>query len=217
MKIYADNNTKTPFDEYIGKEIWVLCDYVETSSAYRSYVRFLKKVVQQSYTLFYVNVIFTSTFDREDNDTLLSMSFDTTVTLAKNIRPIEPFTTFTTQQLFPNYAFKSARSRFDEFIGQPVWIKISNFEMGTLYVKILDRNKNVVTCESIDSEYVDDFEYDDQFRSPSTYVDDFCFQIDGFEICNPLEILTDDEMQEILEYNDRVWLEGWEAEYGEEE
>ena len=212
MKIYATvYNTIRSDSEFLGKDIWVRCLLYPKEYPTPGYARFLKYTATQQGGIVEVN--FLSDFDLGPMSHFTDRGKCTQAVITKEystdkILIYTPVETITTFELLPLYKSNSI-DVFEEFVGQDVWIKsrVRNTKYES-YIKVIKITDNYMICNNIGTEwvYIDDIYDDDLAIRPSEQISpENLYHLDYWEVVEPLDILTDGEMQELLEDNDRLW------------
>lgn len=208
MKIYAygvpDMNIPTPFDQYVGQDVWVLCRL--TYSYKDFYIRFLDKHV----SYFTVNSIFPADMDnlragKIPNDKIRKLLTKTDTMFAKNLEIVEPLTVIPSAEILPNIEqYETTESIVDRYVGKDLWVKITvgkTMISQHRYMKFTNKDGFYVSGPAIRAEYIDyheGFDPDEDVYStmhpwrPSRY------HIDDITVPTPVQVLTTEEVEEEL-------------------
>ena len=142
-----------------------------------------------------------------DTDKLPVSGFtnDTCGFYLSNIHIHEPVTTYTTAELFglDNDAHKKP---FIRAAGKDIWVLASGPKLGWAYVKVLDANDpDRIYVDTIPEEYV--YPDPDSFLeyNPYSMIEERDIPWSEIQAYMPLEILTQDEMDEALEKAEEVY------------
>lgn len=207
---------KTPFDKFIGKDIWVLCDIKKTYSRdIRAYIRV--------YEIDSENDIECTVIPESEIPKMAEwhiwyatkqMNNAEYIDLNK-VTIVKPLTTKTSQEICPEYV--NDVSELMEFVGTGYWIKVlfteSYFNFET-FIKILSAEGKYITYQSIRADVLAGDIYEKwDFTSAVEYMEDV-EEVNAYnvKICRPLEMMSDEEMQEEI---DRIgaevaeWEDAW--------
>lgn len=209
MKIYAADKPLpiTPFDEYIGKDLWVKCTLFHEDTVFL-YVRFLDKFwfTLPSGT---EKPVLHVTYIPEREVNLLRRTYpigfaDTVMVLLNQIHMVEPVEVISTERL---YEYAEKRDLIHSIAGTDIWVEAyDGYSDG--FVNIHKIEKDVVTYSIIGNEWLEDIERQVEFRQG-----DYNFilkhldqpehlhkkYIDGISIYEPINMLTAEEIREMLE------------------
>ena len=242
MKVYSkskfsvDKEVPTEFDNYIGKDIWVLC-VSDINDNWRRYCRFTEKDVKDfNDGRGPVALVSYNCLSFEDVNKLPNMSkaqVRNTLTkvysdYAPHLKIVRPMSVLTKQDLDTvlgdSSEYETFDSVIDKYVGKGYWIKGRLFVsgMGTagreVYMCPLVKRGHYIALYWIDKYYIEDHDELDPDENTYSMMHPWrpsSFHIDEIDICQPLEILTSEEVAEELdkcpEYED------YEEEYEEDE
>lgn len=207
---------KTLFDKFVGKDIWVLCDIKKTYSRdIRAYIRVYEIDSENDIEC---TVIPESEIPKmaEWHIWYVTKQMNNTEYIDLNkVTIVKPLTTKTSQEICPEYV--NDVSELMEFVGTGYWVKVlfteSYFNFET-FIKILSAEGKYITYQSIRADVLAGDIYEKwDFTSAVEDMDDI-EEVNAYnvKICRPLEILSDDEIQEEI---DRIGAEvaEWEDEW----
>lgn len=234
MKIYAygvpDKDIPTPFDQYIGQDIWVKCEYTYRHDAFQFYARFVsKKVLNFGDGRDLVSLSFNRLLPKEvhalrhgnvSDEQIRKLITSTESVYADNIKLVQPVDTITSKYILKHMdTYELTESILDKYIGKDVWIKarftVQHSIYRTVYLKVLSKQDYYVTFQYIDSGYIDEqwgFDPDEDVYSMMHPWRPSRCHIDDIIISTPVEAYTSEEIEEMLslcpEYiDDEVELE----------
>ena len=210
MKIYCSEQPHSVFDPYVGKNVWVKVKCLFGAKRV-CYIRILDYYDYYGELCIHCNYFMVDT--TQDVLTMLRRKVPSSGTTLRidELELIEPVETLSGDQVFLN-----RRGGFipDTFIGQPIWIKCNRIASWTdYYVKVLSQVQDVLECDLISVHEVDDYVYEGYDTNPPS--DAIChgkYFSDVFAPYEPYDILTDEELHEIVAENDRIYWEGYQAE-----
>ena len=100
----------------------------------------------------------------------------------------------------------------DKFIGKPYFVLCWNDDdslfnyFDFIYVRFSENiDEDNVGCEYVPAYFVEDYQYDPDDQYPSNYCNVGIYPKSVFEIADPLEILSIEELQELLEQADKEY------------
>ena len=207
MKIYAANipDFKTEFDEYIGKDVFVKCIMYEDPV----YVRFLSKSYYAYADGRTIPIVKVSYFDagylsRYQQTTpkwpYLNDLGDTKNVALTKIRLDTPLTVIPIKDL---YGELPVRRILPDFVGTDIWIhSYTSYEN---YIRVLAIDDGMVKFNWLDMTQLETIENGVQITPGEKDALDDVFSavnykfIDGIQIYEPLEMLTTDEITEMIE------------------
>ena len=230
MKIYATTSS-SDLNSFLGKDIWVKCwcvppgcvdseddPFVPEQDGELGYARFIEirkggSLPDYQYDLVDFNWI------PEDDIRHLAELDDRDVRFLLTVRKKQfprGFTIVTPLDAIPTSELPVITSegidKFDQFIGKELWIKVSAYGSFPKYIRPIARDEYYLRYNKVDSGYID--------HNYATEPDDIDYflkvqqesHVDTLTILKPLEILTTDEILDILE-NNPIYNEGddWEG------
>ena len=215
MKIYAKSiqNISTPFDEFVGQDIWVRCyfDYGNFPVIpVIGFARFLSKEFRGDDVIFSLNFISDRDLSPESCFNARGkkhISVITQVVEAGKLVLVQPVYTCTTETLLSDYQSADPKT-FEDFVGTDVWVLVRNhYGPYKYYIKVLSCNKHIMTCNIIDDDLVDAYEYgsEDYYKRPSECIKTTVVHTDTYEICEPLCVLGQEDIEDYLAYSDSIW------------
>ena len=225
MRIYSsDENVSTPFDEYIGKDVWVSC--LEANKYQERYVRFLSKDFDRGGDVFLTcNSVPAYCFDGYNNYSqydILEYAREVHLIYPDCIELSEPVIEMTSDELYDVWddTRDNAIKDLSDAVGQNIWIKVyEKWNNRIYYMNILDNNNGVISYKYIDHEYVEDYDYFNYYSNctekPSEAILEDFSHIDAWKIYEPVEAMSDDEFKEIIAKNDENFSNGYMDEFGE--
>jgi hypothetical protein len=219
MKVYANStpDTESILSSYIGKDVWLRCMF----TAYHKYpeVGYIRVIGSFDYAgkvMFWVNRI--TDRDLGHGEFVPAYKPKGQCNNALEIRSISPdmltilspIQTITTQDLLPGYE-PTDPAQFTRYVGRNVWVKVCHKYCDWIesYINIKDISNGVISCDEIGADQVEDYEYDDQPTCPGESFERVTYCVDFLEICQPLEVYGDADLDEIIRENDKIWEEGW--------
>ena len=225
MKIYSNDNintTSTPFDQFVGKNIWVRCIYSHGTSDDFVYVRFLdREEWGYEQVLFDVSLVDPERLERyrshrEYYDGVSELSFiENKRIIALYLTLVSPVQIHTTEELFKlsDGELGEGGRILDRFSRTNVWFLatflVGNDTSGGYYVHITKKQGDVLTVEYIASCYVDYTYESGDYQPPSDYIENCTIHVDSLRVVEPLEILTDEEFAEQMDANDEAFENGY--------
>ena len=118
-----------------------------------------------------------------------------------------PLATFTTEELFGIDA-GATQAAFKRFQGKPYWVLATGPYIGYTYVKVLETTTKYLYADTISDDYV---HYErDSFSEypPSEMSKTQNISWDNIQLYQPIDILSEDEMNELLAEADTLYEEG---------
>lgn len=232
MKIYAnDTATTTPFDPYVGKNVWVRClrSYVNKNES--EYIRFLgRHDWGNGHIVFDVSYIDVERLERYRNERYMYgprnefSLVETKQVAAIYLELVEPVQILTTEELFnlDEDALGEDSRMLDKLAKNELWFMatlLTGDDAGNdMYVKITEKTGDIMSIDFIHPCYVDDYSYDNgDWQPPSYYMDSCTINVDSIKVIEPLEVLTTTEFQEKLDESDDIFETGYNAEQEEED
>lgn len=219
MKVYANSvpDTESILSSYIGKDVWLRC---ASAKIYKyqefGYIRVISQVDYGGHPMFRCNMI----TDRElGHGGYVSPykpkgqcrnALDIRLISPSDLTIVFPVEEISTEELLPGYEPVDP-AQFARFIGKNVWVKVCQKYCDWIkcYINITDISNGIISCDEIGAEQIEDYEYDDQPAPPGESFESVTYCIDFLEICHPVEIYGDADLNEIIEENDKIWEEGW--------
>lgn len=212
MKIYANQIrcNYTVFDPFVGLDVWVRCYLAGGSFTEIGYARFLNKETSSSGT--YFNLNFISERDLA-SDSLFNakgknfISLSTQTVSEVQVTLVSPVTTRTTKELLPEYQ-SIDHNLFADFVGTNMWVKVKKrYNPYRYYIKVLSCDDLTMSINVVDDVLIDCAvdEIGEYMKCPSKYIKHEIVYIETFEICQPLTVLGQDDIDDLLAYADTVW------------
>ena len=233
MKIFAAETageTVTPFDQFVGKNIWVFCKTTYGTQAYPVYVRFLSRHdYGLGHVVFDVSMLDWDRLDRYRNNSSLygprdEFSFVENKRISANyLRLPSKVKTLTTEELFQiTESLGEDSHMLNRLASRHCWFKATIITGDTYnseyYVKIHAKTGDIIELEYIDPMYVDDYSYETgEFEEPSSHMENCTLNVDSIKLVEPIEVLTDEEMDEMLHDNDVAFEDGYWADQEDDE
>lgn len=223
MRIYCNQSTDTnELTQFIGQDAWVTCINIPTETVV--YVKIYGQPNAGS-GIFRGNVISQGAARRINNpDNCTDWQRRQAITCIINVnmndfRVLHPLQVYTTAELFPSYTTYS--KDLARFIGKDLWVKVFDLSSrgfnDTYYICIKRRVGDIIEFCNIKSSLLD---YDadegyfdsDEFSYWTNGLDFVDFDhIDNYQLWDPPEVLTTEELMEILA-TQQERLERFEAE-----
>lgn len=208
MKIYADSSidTSTPFDEFVGKDIWVR---VQCTFGNRLiiYVRFIERTVGTPIS-FLCNWVLAQKYDAGK---LRNLDYNSRKFFASDLELLSPVTSLSSADLFYDSEIDSTKTLelFSRLVGKDLYILAEDQRLcAEFYVKVNSLRGNVVDLRYVDAGIVDcsDEDYYDVWEySPWNHIHHTTVFIDAFSIIEPIDILTGEELSDILNHLDEIY------------
>ena len=205
MKIYANKQAdfKTPFDEYIGKAVFVKCWMFEEIV----YVRFLAKEYYTPFRNKTIPVLRIAYFDYGELPNI-----EEHIDWLCNITKIEPsnLSLYSPHKVIPAntlYDKPNSCNILQNFVGTNIWIKVNTTDtrhtLCDCYINVVSIANDIVTYHWIvrsDFEHIENGDYIGVYSRAafdSIFIDTLEAYIDGITVYEPLEILTTEEIIEM--------------------
>ena len=212
MKIYATDTSlpATPFDQYLGKDIFVKCIMFGDEVVYARFHEKDKVTLKNGkrVPIFRISYFREQYISEYTNNPNLAYLYDLGNLVSININNIVPVTPLEVISIQDLYGELSVREILSQLAGSEVWIKIH--AMSDSYIRILDITNNVVTFNWINMEQLNGLEEHEALEPfELTALDDVFTAtrrrfIDGILLYEPLDILTTEEIQELIDNCPRV-------------
>ena len=206
MKIYASDNS-TWWLPYLGKDIWVHCMWKGWNPVYI-------RIVETNYYVFSINLLEESDIEHMNiqhaflHRTLPIHDFEPIYGADGIIETTTEISQLTAQD----------NAVFQKFAGKPWWIRGKNRAANvTMYLKVLEYDSGLMKVQTIYEGYVFDYEYEFDDSVPSRAIYTETIFADTFRADQPLDLLSDEEMDEILAENDKIFYQSYVGENGYEE
>lgn len=209
MKIYADSSidTSTPFDEFVGKDVWVR---VQCTFGNRLiiYVRFIERTVGSTPILFFCNWVLAQKYDAGK---LHDLDYNSRIFFASELELLSPVTPLSSADLFSDSEIDSTKTLklFSRLAGKDLYVLAEDQRICVeLYVKVNSLRGNVVDLQYIDAGIVNCFDEDycDIWEhSPWNHIHHTTVFIDAFSIIEPIDILTGEELNDMLTHLDEIY------------
>lgn len=227
MRIYCNQSTDAnELTQFIGQDAWVTCINIPTETVV--YVKIYGQPIGNTSTdsrIFKGNVIPQGEVKRINNpdnctdwqrNQILTRIIDVDM---DDFRVLHPLEVYTTAELFPGYSTNS--DALERFVGKDLWVKVVELSSrgfdDTYYMCIKRRVGDIIEFSNIKANLLDydveDGYFDsDDFRYWTDGLDFVDYDhIDNYELCDPPEVLTTEELMEILA-TQKEHLERFEAE-----
>jgi hypothetical protein len=229
MRIYANQNPlNSELTQFIGKDAWVKC--IERANGDEDIV-FIKIFKYYDRDTYYGNRLSERRVEELNNN--FSNGFGITEYNLRRIltrlehynldylqdclEVIHPLEVYTTKELVPGYP--GGGEGIEKFIGKDFWVKVYDWTSGHLgreiYIKFLRKSGEIINFRSVDADvlegglekgHIDA----DEFRWLTECMEDEEFDhIDNYSVCEPIEVYTDEEIDEFIEA-ERARLEEYE-------
>ena len=212
--IYSSTNTDTPsLDDFIGQDVWVKC---KNRRGTDYYVRFLAKTEYPAAFEYQCNVIRASNREELNSCNYFSSAVNINVFTEYKDSASKPLTIDIPLEVIPTSELKfyvsTDRDTIRKFIGKDLWVLFrwhtpSNQIKGPKgLVKFLSSNGDLVRCVVINSTLTDlllrgeYLSFEERYYLESAISDkNGCGKhIDAFEIVKPIDVLTTEEIQDIV-------------------
>ena len=197
MKLFA--NTRdwaelSDFEPYIGKDVWISCVLPNNEPGY---IRILDVVGD----MLECNVYMDTSLWRDNKRYLYTHRV-----YPHNLRLSRPIEVIDSAELIPDDADNSTIS-INKFIGRPYWIKcyfdLDAHSAINYYVNILSADEFTLRARFIEAWYVEDYDPESTSGLPSDHLKGpKVIPTAALSVCDPLEVLTDEELHIMLEDND---------------
>ena len=222
MKIYADSSidTSTPFDEFVGKDIWVRvkCTF---GNRLIIYVRFIERTIGGTPISFLCNWVLAQKYDAGK---LRNLEYNSRIFFASELELLSPVIPLSSADLFSDSEIDSAKTLelFSRLAGKDLYVLVEDQRVGVkYYVKVNSLRGNVVDLQYVDEGIVncsDEDYYDVWEYSPWRHLHHTTVFIDAFSIVEPIDILTGEELSDILNHLDEIYQQHIDdQDYDEEE
>ena len=218
MKIYANgnfNDIPTPFDQYIGTDIWVKCT-LRYNPKWERFCRFVNKRVldfgvddrkaQLTYNSLTTEALLN--LDEMPKDQIRKVLTEDHTDYADNLILVEPLHTIDSTQLNAALGdasqYETTESIVDRYVGKDIWIKVTpskSFPRFS-YIKICKKDRYYIRFIWIDADLIEDhcmLDPDESVYSLIHQTYSTRAHIDDINIAKPVEILTTEEVEEELE------------------
>ena len=227
MKIYATDTPEHEILKFVGKDLWIKGNIIEFDGKLsQDYYIHAKDVYtgHDNTTL----VLHCSLVDSEEIDAGEFLHPYTREQLFENfhvnldrIRLTQPLVILTENELMARI---SDINTLDKFIGTKYWIKVLRDgdpnDFDTFYIHIEHKNGYTIVGDWIEAAYVDDYKYDGTYSGPPSefveYIPAKYRDIRNWKAVRPLNVITDEELNDILEYNNEIFTSGYLEDTGEE-
>ena len=236
MKIYAatlpvNDIPADWYEPYVGQDLWVKCKRTYNSDTGSEYwFRFLDIDYQYADGTTRGNNQIIATYNEvsdwalnNPNDTLYSRArgtadlpkLDTNSGYLSTIIPVIPLQVKSSEELFGLVGHQFENNELNKYVGKNIWVKVvdkaSLYDIDDeFYINIDAKQGNTIKYSSIEAYYIEDIETcGDTFGPPSeAIVSNYnTASLDQFALVTPIELLTDEDMQDMLDECDRYWEE----------
>ena len=235
MRIYANQNPlKNELAQFIGKDAWVKC--IEHNNNDEEVV-FIKIYQYYDRNTYYGNKLSERRVDEINQayrnggitiynirKILTRMERYTCDYLQDCLEVASPLEVYTNKELVP--AYPGGGEGIEKFIGKDFWVKVDDWNAGVvgreIYAKFIKQSGEFVTFKSVDAEVLEEGLMNghidaDEFRWLTECLDDEEFDhIDNYSLYEPVEVYTDEEVDEFIEL-ERARLEEYEDDWPLEE
>ena len=226
MKIYCSGQSHNPFAKYIGKNVWIKVKCLFGSRA-TVYIRVLEELAKDVRGQLFIRANWIKCEDveriRKSAQTYLRSPSSFTVLpgafriqtnthnfAVDDLEIVQPLDVIPGEEIFP-LQINNAQE-ISHVIGQPIWVKCNRagYPYTYYYVRFNSIIDDTVDCDYIDYYNVDDYEYEGYDTNPPSdcFHNDRVF-IDVFTPCMPFEVLTDEELKELVKANDEIYWKGY--------
>ena len=209
--IFDEETTKSIFEQYLGQDVWIKCE-----NKYNHNVVFVRphSISSNGWGGFCVASDHASA-NEISQFTYKCSRIDISVGTGEAV--VDPLEVYTTAELF-DLNFDYNQKVFDKFKGTSYWFLIAVPEYahrGNYYVqctfdsigRILAVPENQVTNFSLETA--------DTYVPPEHSPSMFKISLDNIKVSDPLEVLSDEELREMLEQNQQLWEE-WFGDEGDD-
>ena len=121
MKIYA--STELTLDQFIGQDVWVKC--LQDGHKECRYIRPLSRSGKGDYL--YVNAAYEHVLDYKDPEEIKYEMSSIIFIDPKEYQVIEPLTTLSTSDFFPEAADFKYDGALDKYINPDIWVKVFSY------------------------------------------------------------------------------------------
>ena len=229
MKIYA-NSDDVSIKSFIGRDVWVRCNVRIYNNDHDVYARFLRfhdglsvSVGGKSYepiTKVYINVIPAECInDVHDNfyGDIRRYSSEVHDVRIDDIEILHPLDVRKTSDIS---AFKESvnndRSIFYEIVDTDMWVRAMKSNGNEYFIHVLSIDDDFMEYEVADAYYIDHLDQCIDTFGPPSENDIFRTRsysyIDAWDVCQPLDVMSDEEMDEAIEIADKYWWDNYEEE-----
>ena len=202
MKIYAHTNSNYSLDDFIGENVWVLCQRQLKHSALvlKEFVMVLYKT-PKGYCVYNVPDFTFRDLPGCSYEVVESTLYESRMVDFDTYEVVQPIEVFSAAETFESAGlqYNSDYTKFDDFIGKDAWVsscRVRNRSY-TIFVRVLSRNETTITYNYIPLSY---FEYagngedwdsfNRRMNTPTTS------HIDEIIINEPLDVYTTEELQD---------------------
>ncbi len=202
MRIFAntlDWAEISDFEPYIGKDVWISCILPNSEPGY-------VRILDVADGLLECNVYMDTSRWVADKRYLYTRRV-----YPHNLRLTNPIEVVDSVTLIPD---DTSDATIERFIGKPYWIK-GYFDLDKdyaikYYFNIVSASDFTLTIRYIEAWYVDEFDPEDTSGMPSEHLrGPKVVPTAAIFICDPVEVLTDEDLQATLEDNDAASLAAW--------
>ena len=211
MKIYCSSNN--PIDKFVGKDIWVKCLFHNRRPYYVRFCRADKD--DDTFPDGYLCVSLSEDNIRDIQEpgrlndwyikqimTNYEFNFDDEWSV------VEPLDTMTSAEIYSGY--KSDAKELEDFVGTDTWVKVKFNTLGGFndyFIKILSIKNGFITYNAVDSfllngGFESGFELN---RMRDEMEDEENDYIDKFDLIRPIEVYTDEEIHEKIDYEAQLF------------
>ena len=209
--IFDEETTKSIFEQYLGQDVWIKCE-----GKYNHHVVFVRphSINSNGWGDFRVSGDYVST-DEISHFTYRPGWLD--ISVGTGWAVVDPLEVYTTAELF-DLNFDYNQKVFDKFKGTSYWFLITAPEYsrrGNYYVQCTF--DSVGRISAVPENQVTNFSLEtaDTYVPPENSPSMFKISLDNIKVSDPLEVLSDEELREMLEQNQQLWEE-WFGDEGED-
>ena len=229
MKIYANTTDKSSrlFEQYCGTDLWIKCT---APSGITAYLRILEVYDEYGHPAMKFNAlteqhlrVIRSATDPEYAFGLLRSHIDYVHhSPLDSFTPVEPTTTLTFEELTGGLTVNiELDSWADRLVGTGSWLKVTSGRWTTAsYVQFISKRNSTVVYHSVPDHFVEGYDPVGETVLPSEAAGwSMVNNIDLWNLYKPVDILSDEEMQEFLAKADKQYNEyvDEDEEYDEDE
>lgn len=206
MKLYANTQPEHELLNYLGQDAWVRCLYQNVPV----YVRVQAKSPRYSENHPYCLVCI---LRHEDELLLLTATHDTAMAILSDygtmcileLKVIHPLKVKPTSYFYTEYA--PNLGQFDRYMGKDIWVLAKRYSGYEYYVLPISRSGNQLICNWILSDYLtgdywelSEYEVARIHDEIDTGAEKYS-SVDSWEICQPLDVLTSEEILEMIDFH----------------
>lgn len=207
MKIYCSTPADFDWQPYIGKDVWVKCampnglsGYVRPLDFAGSYFPNLQFNWISDDTISDIQYHLKSASNIKGLNQVFSIPID-------DIKVSDPVIHVSSEELLGYSPAENAPAIFNKLLGKPMWIKVIDSEgwRGAYYIKVTRNEGALFSGKKVGADLIDDYDPEGETELPSKLIKSFTGYSDRFDICEPKEMLSDDEILEGLAQADTLY------------